>query len=104
MVRAYITELARGVTIALSIAIVIAFAAVGCMLNKRDANASRVQGFRASASLVLVANKACTLWGQRVTELERVPSGRAGYDAVLVQGKAANPFFVLVPVNQSLCN
>jgi hypothetical protein len=50
-------ELARGVMIALSIAIVIAFASVGCMLNKRDAmRANHTQGFRASSALVLSHN------------------------------------------------
>lgn len=57
MFRVYMIELARGVTIALSIAIVVAFASVGCMLNKRDANTSRVQGFRASSSLALSSHK-----------------------------------------------
>lgn len=41
-IRVWLAELARGVTIALSIAVVISFCAVGCMMNKRDHATQRV--------------------------------------------------------------
>lgn len=53
MIRVYLAELARGVTVALCIAIVIAFASVGCMLNKRDAERHNVKGVRASSMSLL---------------------------------------------------
>jgi hypothetical protein len=49
MTRAYIEALASAVTIALCIAVVIAFAAVGCMMNKRHAyTAHNVTGIHAA--------------------------------------------------------
>jgi hypothetical protein len=48
MIRAYLEAAASAVVIALSISIVIMFAAIGCAMNKRDSYTSHnVQGFRA---------------------------------------------------------
>lgn len=37
------------------------------------------------------------IFGQPAVLLDRMPSGRAGHDALLVQRPAGEPFFVLVP-------
>jgi hypothetical protein len=48
MIRTHLATLAQGVAIALSIALVIAFAAIGCIMNKRESyTAHNVKGFRA---------------------------------------------------------
>lgn len=57
MIRLYLETLAQAVTVALSIAVVIAFAAVGCMMNKRDHyTAHNVKGFRAPSASHLSSN------------------------------------------------
>lgn len=59
MIRASIDALASAVAIALSIGIVIAFAAVGCMLNQRDAahSSHTVKGVRAPIASHLSSNR-----------------------------------------------
>jgi hypothetical protein len=42
------------------------------------------------------------LWGKPATLLERMPSGRAGYDALLVRRDDSQPFFVLIPKTETL--
>jgi len=47
MVRAYLAALRDAVCVAVSIGIVIAFAAIGCEMNRRDSYTSHnVKGFR----------------------------------------------------------
>jgi hypothetical protein len=58
MVRLYLETLRDAVCIALSIGIVIAFAAVGCAMNKRDSYTSHnVKGFRASSVSRVLSDK-----------------------------------------------
>lgn len=56
---------------------------------------------------MLTAALLVCLWGKPVTVLERMPSGRAGYDALLVQRRDNSaPFFVLLERSRQLnaCN
>jgi hypothetical protein len=37
------------------------------------------------------------VWGKQVTLIERMASGRPGYDALFVEANDKTPFFVLLP-------
>jgi hypothetical protein len=57
MVRLYLETLAHAVAVALSIGFVIAFCAIGCMMNQRDHYTSHnVKGFRAPVVSHLSSN------------------------------------------------
>ena len=52
--------------------------------------------FLASSAAARADTAAC-VWGKPATVLERMESGRAGYDALLVRYGNGEPFFILLP-------
>lgn len=69
----------------------------GARLRKLPKHHSRIDAMTAIALAL-----ALCLWGNPVTILDRMPSGRAGYDAVFVKKESGAPFFVLIEKDRNL--